>query len=145
MLTAFSESANSLTSNQRSAFLGGFLESLANLTKQQKIDRFNSLTTAQVEALAEIIVSANSSVYEWLRDSTQFITVINKNSKIPSEKCCSFLYQSRALYASEAIKKLVPNPANIRATHFESLGSCFAALIPVEYLSALADADFKSQ
>ncbi|CAF1032975.1 unnamed protein product, partial [Brachionus calyciflorus] len=145
MLTAYSESANSLTSNQRSAFLGGFLESLANLTKQQKIDRFNSLTTAQVEALAEIIVSANSSVYEWLRDSTQFITVINKNSKLSSEKCCSFLYRSRVEYSMEAIKKLVPNPANIRAIHLESLGSCFAALIPVEYLSALADADFKSQ
>ncbi|CAF0949002.1 unnamed protein product [Brachionus calyciflorus] len=145
MLTAYSGSANSLTSNQRSAFLGGYLESLANLTKQQKIDRFNSLTTAQVEALAEIIVSANSSVYEWLRDSSHFITVINKNSKLSSEKCCSFLHQSRALYSMEAIKKLVPTPANIRAIHLGYLGPCFASSIPVEYLTALADADFKSQ
>lgn len=87
----------------------------------------------------------SSSVYNWLRTTNNFVKVIEKNSQIPSTKCCSFLYQSRALYASEAIRKLVPSKSDIKATSLDSLGPCFAGLIPSDYLEALSTSNFKSQ
>ena len=80
-----------------------------------------------------------------MRTTNNFIKVIEKNSEIPTTKCCSFLYQSRALYASEAIRKLVPTKADIKATSLDSLGPCFAGLIPSDYLEALSTSNFKSQ
>lgn len=61
-----------------------------------------------------------------------------------SSKCCSFLYRSRALYASEAIKKLVA-AASITSNHLNSLGPCFASLIPEEYLNNLETSEIESQ
>lgn len=62
-----------------------------------------------------------------------------------STKCCSFLYRSRVLYTSEAIKKLVSSASSINSNHLTSLGPCFASLIPKEYLSNLEPSEIESQ
>jgi len=145
LLGSISSSTVILKSNQRTAFLETFFKDYAQLSDTDAANKFDSLDTQTINSIAEIIVNANSSVYNWLRTTNNFVKVIEKNSQMSSTKCCSFLYQSRALYASEAIKKLVPNKANIKATDLDSLGTCFAALIPSDYLDSLSTANFKSQ
>lgn len=80
-----------------------------------------------------------------MRNTQKFPIVIEKNSKMDSSKCCSFLYRSRTLYTSEAIRKLVNTPSSITSNDLNRLGPCFAGLIPKEYLENLPDAHLESQ
>lgn len=91
------------------------------------------------------IIFLSESVYSWLRNTQKFLDVIEKNSKMNSDKCCSFLYRSRTLYASEAIRKVQSDPRSISSNHLNRLGPCFASLIPQEYLQNLKNSHLESQ